>query len=114
MAKATIWGNWDPEKEKRNIAIMCPGCNCKHIIATKEPQSNGAVWAFNGDMDKPTFSPSLLIRTGSHATPEYVDPPECPPTTCHSFITDGKIQFLGDCTHALKGQTVDLPDISEE
>jgi hypothetical protein len=26
------------------------------------------------------------------------------------FVTDGRIQFLGDCTHALAGQTVDLPD----
>ncbi|MGT2429227.1 hypothetical protein ACU4HD_11865 [Cupriavidus basilensis] len=24
---------------------------------------------------------------------------------CHSFVTDGHIQFLGDCTHALAGQT---------
>ena len=24
--------------------------------------------------------------------------------------TDGRIQFLGDCTHHLAGQTVDLPD----
>ena len=29
---------------------------------------------------------------------------------CHSFVTDGRIQFLGDCTHKLAGQTVDLPD----
>ena len=32
---------------------------------------------------------------------------------CHSFVTDGRIQFLSDCTHALAGQTVDLPDIKE-
>ena len=29
------------------------------------------------------------------------------------FVTDGKIQFLGDCTHALAGQTVDLPDMEK-
>lgn len=28
---------------------------------------------------------------------------------CHSFVTDGCIQYLGDCTHRLAGQTVDLP-----
>lgn len=32
---------------------------------------------------------------------------------CHSFVTDGKIQFLNDCFHSLKGQTVDLPDWEE-
>ena len=38
--------------------------------------------------------------------------PEKPPvfvcSVCHSFVTDGKIQFLGDCTHELAGQTVEL------
>jgi hypothetical protein len=29
---------------------------------------------------------------------------------CHSFVTNGKIQFLADCTHKLAGQTVELPD----
>lgn len=33
---------------------------------------------------------------------------------CHSFVTEGRIQFLGDCTHALANQTVDLPDWTEE
>lgn len=29
---------------------------------------------------------------------------------CHSFITEGRIQHLGDCTSGLAGQAVDLPD----
>jgi hypothetical protein len=32
---------------------------------------------------------------------------------CHSFVTDGRIQFLGDCTHALANQTFDLPGWEE-
>jgi len=24
-------------------------------------------------------------------------------------VVDGRMQFLGDCTHALAGQTVDIP-----
>ena len=27
---------------------------------------------------------------------------------CHSFVTDGKIRFLNDCTHEMAGETVDL------
>lgn len=34
-----------------------------------------------------------------------------PKHVCHSFVTDGKIQFLSDCTHDLAGQTVDMVDI---
>lgn len=33
---------------------------------------------------------------------------------CHSFVTDGRIQFLADCTHDLAGLTVDLPDFPEQ
>lgn len=47
----------------------------------------------------------------------YPDDGEFPYDTknvCHSFIKDGKIQFLGDCTHALANQTVDLPDWEQD
>mgnify|MGYP007013250410 CR=1 FL=1 len=32
-----------------------------------------------------------------------------PPAVCHSFVVDGRMQMLGDCTHALAGQKVDIP-----
>ncbi len=30
---------------------------------------------------------------------------------CHSFVRDGRIEFLGDCTHKLAGQTIELPEV---
>ena len=36
--------------------------------------------------------------------------PEPVPFVCHSFVVNGQIQFLPDCTHALAGQTVPIPD----
>lgn len=53
---------------------------------------------FNGDADKPTFSPSLMYNF-------------IPGRICHSFVTDGRIQYLDDCTHPLARQTIDLPEI---
>ena len=35
-------------------------------------------------------------------------------TVCHSFVNNGRIQFLLDCTHHLAGQTVNLPPFNEE
>lgn len=32
---------------------------------------------------------------------------------CHSFVRDGKIEFLNDSTHSLAGQTVDLPPLPD-
>jgi hypothetical protein len=28
---------------------------------------------------------------------------------CHSFVVDGQMQMLGDCTHPLAGQIVAIP-----
>ena len=85
-------------------SFTCPGCGNHHVIPTEAfaPQHN---WAFNGNADKPTFTPSLRVSWTMGG----------PPTKhlCHSIITDGRIQFCGDCTHSLAGQTVDLPDIAE-
>ncbi len=62
-------------------------------------------WTWNGDRERPTLSPSVLV------TCEYGD--DTPPLRCHSFVADGQIQFLGDCSHALAGQTVELPELPE-
>lgn len=69
----------------------CPGCGSLHSIQTPH-------WTFNEDLEKPTVSPSILVH-GSHCHPR-----------CHSFVKDGKIQFLDDCEHHLAGQTVEIPE----
>lgn len=73
----------------------CPGCGCDHGFKTS---GKGPKWQFNGDMIKPTISPSLLVRFRNIFGPQ----------TCHSFITSGKIRFLDDCTHSMAGKTIDL------
>lgn len=117
MAKARIWGKSDDgsEEAKGVIAIFCPGCKETHVIATKVPFGNNAVWDFNNNFEQPTFTPSLLIRTGKYVPghEDYDDEGLGLSGVCHSYITDGKIQFLDDCTHALRGQTVELPQIHD-
>lgn len=41
------------------------------------------------------------------------DPKDWQDEVCHSFVRNGVIEFLSDCTHALKGQHVPLPDWPE-
>lgn len=102
------------------VAFACPGCGHAHAI----PVTGDGAWGYNGNPDSPTFTPSILC------TADYADPPvtaenldewkQAPwPQTkvrriCHSFVTDGQIQFLGDCTHELAGQTVPLPSFHED
>lgn len=90
----------------------CPGCNFGHEISVSKKNSSGASWTFDGNAQRPTFSPSINMRINTPDMGQYYQP-DIASTICHYFIRDGKIQFLGDCTHALKGQTVDLPDIPD-
>lgn len=92
MAKASKVNNQDGEFH--GWMVFCPGCGCAHVYDSR--------WTFNGDVDKPTFKPSYLSRSTWGPNKEK--------RVCHSFVTDGKIKYLGDCTHQYKGQTIDLPD----
>lgn len=99
----------------------CKGCKCDHSVYTRFANSLGAKWAFNGDVDKPTISPSLLVswtQADPPITSENFDEYKRNPWTqtpvkkvCHSFITDGKIQYLNDSTHEFAGQTIELPEL---
>lgn len=84
---------------KGNFMFECPGCNMGHVVYVGTAAANGSKWSFNGNKEKPTFTPSLLVTWTLRGDNKI----------CHSFIRDGRIQFLNDCTHSLKGQTVDLP-----
>lgn len=111
--------------------FRCPGCKQAHAVYVEPPSSNAPnrpTWGFNGDGDRTTFTPSVLVRNG-HYVPGYDDKKSCwcsynvdhpnepAPFKCgifHSFVKDGCIQFLSDCTHVLAGQTVEMPDWTEK
>lgn len=80
------------------VQFWCPGCGLAHAIRVSGERQ--PVWAWNGDAERPTFQPSVLVRWERRSGA----------VVCHSFVTDGRIQFLTDCTHDLAGKTVDLPD----
>lgn len=82
----------DHEGGISGYAVYCPGCKQAHIFDKR--------WTYNNNSLKPTFRNSMLVT--STYGPEHIK------KVCHSFVTDGQIQFLDDCTHELKGKTVPL------
>jgi len=100
------WKKVSPYLEKSSNGtyyFKCPGCKYMHPYHTNpSAHPNGSTWNFNGDVNKPTFTPSLLVND------------HYPASRCHLFLTDGKIQFLSDCHHELAGQTVDMIEIGED
>lgn len=93
------------------FAHWCPGCAEAHII----PDS----WTFDGNLEAPTFSQSVKItgvqtevKDGEWTGKWILDAEGKPlPYCCHYILTAGKLAFCADCTHALKGQEVDLPEL---
>lgn len=71
--------------------FWCPGCDNPHPFEVP-------AWEWNGSMESPTFSPSLLVNQ-SH-----------PESRCHSFVREGRIEFLSDCHHQMAGKTIEIPD----
>lgn len=77
---------------------FCPACKHTHAFALKK---DGGHHEFNMDLDNPTVTPSLNqnFTVGNK---------------CHSYIKNGMIEFIYDCDHVMAGQTVPLPEITEE
>lgn len=103
----------------RGYSIRCPGCKTTHEVRTQKHPSAPALhtWGWNGSMERPTFTPSLNtwweVTAGTEeevrehwrrwkADNSYVVPKRT--HRCHSFIADGVIDFLNDCTHAMRGK----------
>ena len=78
-----------------DLFFECAGCDMVHGISTGA--GPGPRRGYNGNAESPTFTPSVLVRYSWSDSPRF----------CHSFVTDGRIQFLCDCTYKLAGQTVD-------
>lgn len=114
------------DTEGNGLMFRCPGCRENHRIVVGV--ESHPCWGYNNNPDRPTFTPSILV-TGRQFTAKWQADYEawyaagCPKkedgtlhqfesadTRCHSFVTDGQIQFLSDCTHELAGQTVPLLD----
>lgn len=78
----------------------CPGCNRPHAV-----RYGPGGWTWEGGAERPTFNPSVLVKyDGADAGRDGA-----PPAVCHSFVREGRMIFLADCTHALAGQTVPIP-----
>jgi hypothetical protein len=66
----------------------CPACLELHALPDK--------WTFNGNIERPSFSPSFRQNSGRG--------------DCHYIITGGQIHFCGDSYHG-REDIVDMVDI---
>ncbi len=102
------------EQEDGYFIYWCEGCKKVHGVWTSK--HSNVRWHFNKNMEKPTFSPSLLHKGFTYDKDENgeVIQSSVRDMICHVFITDGNIQYLNDCTHELAGQTVEMKHLKSE
>lgn len=128
----------------RSVYTWCPGCQNAHPFRVElypgcPPRSDGSTeptWEWDGNLEVPTFSPSMLAYYAVHLCEGEHPPVPCPDTeacsqvghllvdgvphdntphtrdpawgNCHSFLRAGQWEFLGDSGHRLAGQTVPM------
>lgn len=68
-------------------------------VIIKGTRDGTGCWTWNGDVDKPTLRPSVLT------TVQHLG------MRCNTWVGDGQAQFLEDCSHELRGQTVDMLEV---
>lgn len=74
---------------KNLYSFYCPGCERIHQVNNK--------WKIN--ISNLTISPSILVTSPKGSDDR---------TRCHSYIKEGKIQYLGDCNHKFRGVTIPM------
>jgi len=93
-------------KAENGHSHWCPGCEGMHVI----PSS----WDFDGNVDKPTFNPSVRITYNGPDAGQERDYGRAPSACCHYFLHAGQLQFCSDSTHELSGKTVALPPLPHQ
>ena len=91
------------EESQGVLFFECPGCHMLHGVNVS--REGVPKWTWNGSVVNPTFSPSILVQGDFGVDRKLL--------TCHSFVRDGRIEFLNDCTHSLAGKTVPMQKLSD-
>jgi hypothetical protein len=109
------------EQIEHGWTFYCPACRENHIFDER--------WAFDGNMEAPTFTPSLSCGPYWRMPPgwDYETAPRdekgelvrgegerllgAVEWTCHLNLTNGVLIFHADSTHEFAGKSVPIEDI---
>lgn len=78
------------------LTFYCPACKQWHSV--------NSTWSWNLSLCSTTINPSIKVTSFN----------EQGETICHLYVRDGRIEYLNDCTHELKDQTVKMVDVCEQ
>jgi len=82
--------------EDDKLEFWCTGCGAYHSV----PLVGDDPWFFDGDYERPTILPSLVLHRVTE-TGKVVN-------TCHLCLTGGILYYLSDSEHRMRGQNIPL------
>ena len=91
-----------------NMPCPLPNRTLPIILSGSRDEAKGVVWSWNGDTEKPTLKPSILTSGGRYYDDKYVK------IRCHTFVNDGMVKFLPDCSHEFANQTIELLEVEDK
>ncbi|MDR6767741.1 hypothetical protein J2W88_003022 [Acidovorax delafieldii] len=94
-------------EEATHLTLNIPGPTGQLTLPVmlKGRREGTGCWTWNGSIDAPTLRPSVLTTAPPGGREGGFQ--------CHTWITDGQAQYLDDCSHALRGQTVPLNPLED-
>jgi hypothetical protein len=95
------------DRPGRQVWTWCPGCDSMHPFTIEAPPgpdgdrlNSGTTWQWDGNLERPTFSPSLLCHSSIHLCEGEHDPTPCPDyESCEArghaigYVVDGVLRF---------------------
>lgn len=100
--KAMVRNVTDGDLRYQALMFCCPGCGGTglHMLPVNCNAGGKPTWTWDGNLDAPTLSPSILTRWGNDKV-------------CHSYLRAGVFEYLDDSTHQYAGQKVPMPELPE-
>ncbi len=88
-------------EEATHVTLNIPGPTGRLTlpVIVKGVRAGTGCWTWNGSATAPTLRPSVLTEGHGYR--------------CHSWINDGEVQYLQDCSHDLRGQVVALNPVED-
>lgn len=103
-------------EEATHLIINIPGPT-GHLtlpVIRHGTRSGTGCWSWNGSVDAPTLRPSILTEGHRYLGGDPLDQNQWLKFRCHVWVNDGKVKYLDDCSHDLRGQTCDLGEVRHE
>ena len=88
-------------EEATHVTLQIPGPTGRITLPVilKGARAGTGCWTWNGSTTAPTLRPSVLTQGHDYR--------------CHSWISDGVVQYLQDCSHYLQGQITPLKPVED-